>query len=75
MMLGSTMIVESSGQVAGCSLVYRIDIVEQVDKMSGVVASLVGFGRQVDPIQYVSSTMDPRLGLDLQRNKTCLHPT
>ena len=70
MMQGSTMIVESPHQVTGCSL----DIVEQVDKMSGVVASLVRFGRQVDPIQYVSSMMNPRVGLDLQRNKTCLYP-
>ena len=75
MMLGSTMIVESSYQVAGCSLVYRIDIVEQVDQMSGVVASLVRCGRQVDSVQYVSSMMDPRFGLDLQKNETCLHPT
>lgn len=75
MMLGSTMIVGSPYQVAGRSLVYRIDTVDQVERMSGAVASLVRFGRQDDPIQYVSSMMHPRLGLNLQKNEACLHPT
>ena len=73
MMLGLIVIVESSSQVAGCSLAHHIDTVEGMEKISGVVADLVTFGRQVDPIPYMSSMADPRLGLDLQRDETCLH--
>ena len=73
MMLGLIVIVENSSKVAGCSLAHHIDTVERMEKISGVVASLVMFGRQVDPIPYVSSMTNPRVGLDFQRNETCLH--
>jgi hypothetical protein len=73
MMLGLIVIVGNSSKVAGCSLAHHIDTVERMEKISGVVASLATFGRQGDPIPYLSSMADPRLGLDLQRDETCLH--